>query len=99
MKWVAGALREPLLHFLVLAAGLFALSYAFSNTPADQQSDTILVSQQRLKSLILIFQRTWQRPPTQQELDGLVEDYVKEEVFYREALAMGLRWGSTATTR
>ncbi len=99
MKWVVGTLREPLFHFLVLAAGLFALSYLFSGTPTDKEPDTILVSQQRLKSLLLIFRRTWQRPPTQQELDGLVQEYVKEEVLYREALAMGLDRDDTLVRR
>ena len=36
------------------------------------------------------FTRTWQRPPTAQELAGLIEDYIREEVLYREAVAMGL---------
>jgi hypothetical protein len=99
VKWFVRALQEPLLHFLVLAAGLFALSYVFSRSPTAQQPDTILVSQQRLKNLILIFQRTWQRPPTQQELDGIVNEYVKEEVFYREALAMGLDRDDTLVRR
>ena len=99
MKWFVRALQEPLLHFLVLATGLFALSNAISQTPADQELDTIVVSQERLKSLILIFQRTWQRPPTRQELDGIVKEYVKEEVLYREALAMGLDRDDTLVRR
>ena len=45
------------------------------------------------------FSRTWQRPPTQQELDGLVEDYIREEVLYREALAMGLDRDDTIVRR
>ncbi len=34
--------------------------------------------------------QTWQRPPTQAEIDGLIRDYVKEEVYYREGLRLGL---------
>ena len=49
--------------------------------------------------MILIFQRTWQRPPTRQELDGIVKEYVKEEVLYREALAMGLDRDDTLVRR
>lgn len=99
VRWFVRALREPLLHFLVLATGLFALSNAMSRMPADQEPDTIVVSQERLKSLVLIFQRTWQRPPTQQELDGIVNEYVKEELLYREALAMGLDQDDTLVRR
>ena len=98
-KWYVRALQEPLLHFVVLATGLFALSNVLSQMPADQEPDTIVVSQERLKSLILIFQRTWQRPPTRQELDGIVKEYVKEEVLYREALAMGLDRDDTLVRR
>jgi hypothetical protein len=99
VKWFVRALQEPLLHFLVLATALFALSNAISQVPDDQEPDTIVVSQERLKSLILIFQRTWQRPPTRQELDGIVKEYVKEEVLYREALAMGLDRDDTLVRR
>ena len=99
MKFVVRVLKEPLLHFLVLAAGLFVLSRSFSETPSAEEPDTMVVSEQRINSLILIFRRTWQRPPTQQELDGFVEDYIKEEVFYREALAMGLDQNDTLIRR
>ncbi|HEU4429466.1 MAG TPA: peptidylprolyl isomerase [Myxococcota bacterium] len=52
--------------------------------------DEIVVSAGRIEQLALGFTRTWQRPPTQQELVGLIDDYVNEEVLYREALALGL---------
>jgi parvulin-like peptidyl-prolyl isomerase len=99
MNWLGRVFKEPLLHFLVLAAGLFMLSRFFSETPSGENPDTIVVSGQRIKSLILAFHRTWQRPPSQQELDGLVEDFIKEEVFYREALAMGLDRDDTLIRR
>lgn len=99
MKSFVRVLQEPLFHFLLIGAGLFALTYAFAAKPPEREPDTILVSQQRLKSLILIFQRTWQRPPTQEELDGLIDQYVREEVYYREALAMGLDRDDTMLRR
>lgn len=74
----------------MLATGLFVSSNALSQVPRSQELDTILVSRQRLKSLPLIFQRTSQRPPTRKQLDGIVKDYVKEEVFNHKAWAMGL---------
>ena len=45
------------------------------------------------------FTRTWQRPPSQEELQGLIRDYVREEVAYREALAMGLDRDDTIIRR
>ena len=91
--------KEPLLHFLILAAGLFAVQRFWSPAPDDPQPGEIVVTQQRIDSLALAFLRTWQRPPTQPELDGLINDYITEEVFYREALKMGLDRDDTLIRR
>ena len=99
MNFAIRVLKDPLLHFLVLAAGIFVLSHLFSKTPSASDQDAIVVSEQRIKSLILGFERTWQRPATQQEVDAFIEDYLKEEVLYREALAMGLDKDDTLIRR
>ena len=52
--------------------------------------DKIVVTQSQIESMVVGFSRTWMRPPTQEEMQGLVDDYVREEVLYREAKAMGL---------
>jgi hypothetical protein len=85
----AKLLREPLVHFLLLGAGLFALAELVGGTAAVRP-ERVSVSTARIEELAQGFERTWSRPPTQAELAGLVEDYVREEVFYREALALGL---------
>jgi hypothetical protein len=82
-------LRDPLLHFLLAGAALFAL-YAWVGGDTAEPPDRIVVSGQRMESLAATFERTWMRPPTEQELRGLVDDYVIEEILYREALALGL---------
>ena len=82
-------LREPLLHFLVLGAGLFVL-FGVVGGPTEQRPDQIVVTEAKIGNLAQLFERTWRRPPTQDELDGLIEDHVKEEILYREALALGL---------
>jgi hypothetical protein len=77
-----------LLHFLLLGAGLFLL---FRLVGGDSQAPKeIVVTEARVEALAESFARTWMRPPTAQELTGLVDDYVKEEIFYREAVTMGL---------
>lgn len=83
-------LREPLLHFLLLGALLFAVDAW--RRPAERTSagGEIVVSEARVRTLAQNFARTWQRPPTREELDGLVEAHVREEVMVREALALGL---------
>jgi hypothetical protein len=83
-------LREPLVHFLLLGAALFLLDAWLRPAVAPAANTEIVVSEARIRSLAQNFRRTWQRPPTQEEQDGLVEAHVREEVFYREALALGL---------
>ncbi len=82
-------LREPLLHFAVAGVALFAL-YAWANPRGSGDADTIVVSADRIAALDQQFQLVWQRPPTRHEREGLVEQYIREEVLYREGLALGL---------
>ena len=82
-------LREPLLHFLVLGVALFALFGLFGNRN-DPQDRRIVISSGRIDQVVTIFARTWQRPPTVQELRGLIDDEIRDEILYREAVAMGL---------
>ncbi len=92
-------LGEPLLHFLLIGTGLFL---AFSLMPRDQRSGDageIVVSQGQVEHLAAGFARTWQREPSIEELAGLVSDFVREEVYYREALALGLDQDDTVIRR
>jgi hypothetical protein len=82
-------LREPLVHFLLIGAGLFVLYSLLNRGERDAPLD-IVVSEARVEALAENFARTWMRPPTAQEMRGLIDDYVAEEVYYREAVAMGL---------
>ena len=91
-------LREPLVHFLLLGAGLFLLAGLLANSEGEG-NNRIVVSPGRIEHLVTGFSRTWQRPPTHQELEGLIEDYIKEEVWYREAQAMGLDQDDTVIRR
>ncbi len=82
-------LREPLVQFLLLGAALFLLYQAVSPAP-EVAPNRIVVDAGQVARLAQQFQRTWLRPPTRAELDGLIEDHVTEEILYREALALGL---------
>ena len=83
-------LREPLLHFLVLGALLFGLNQWLQGGTPTKAADEIVVSRGQVASLEAQFQRMRQRPPTPEERQGLVDSWVREEIFYREGLAMGL---------
>jgi parvulin-like peptidyl-prolyl isomerase len=82
-------LREPLMHFMLGGAALFAL-YSWTGGSAEPDSDRIVVSEGRVENLASTFEKTWLRPPTERELAALIDEYVREEIFYREALALGL---------
>ncbi len=82
-------LREPLLHFVLLGAGLFA-AYAWFDRQDEGPTTRIIVSAGRIEHLAVAFQRTWQRPPTSEELKGLIDQFVREEVLSREASKLGL---------
>jgi len=82
-------LKEPLLHFAVLGLGLFAL-YQLVPREAPLPSDEIVVDAAQIAALAQGFERSWRRPPTTEEVDGLIETYVRDEVLYREGLARGL---------
>jgi hypothetical protein len=91
-------LREPLVHFLALGAMVFLL-FHFTVNNDEPRDGRVVVTLGKLEQLVTGFSRTWYRPPTQQELDGLVEDYIRDEVLYREALAMGLDKDDTIVHR
>lgn len=82
-------LREPLLHFLLIGAALFA-AYGWLN-PGEEAQHRIVVSQRQVEAIAAQFQGTWQRPPTTDELRGLVDTWVRDEMLYREGEALGLQ--------
>jgi hypothetical protein len=82
-------LREPLVHFLILGALLlFASNLINKRTSGDTRK--IVITPGQVEHLEDSFARAHQRPPDPDELKGLIRDYVREEVYYREALALGL---------
>lgn len=82
-------LREPLLHFVLLGAAVFA-AHGILSRGTTTEPGRIVVTQGQLQSMALLFSRTWQRTPSDAELEELVRSHVREEVLYREGLAMGL---------
>jgi len=58
--------------------------------PDDDGKRRIVVTQAEVDLLATQFQGTWNRPPTPAELNGLVDSYVRDEILYREGVALGL---------
>jgi PPIC-type PPIASE domain len=82
-------LREPLLHFVLIGAILFGL-FTAAQGDGEALPGEIVVSSGQIASIKAIHSRTWQRQPSPEELDALVADHIRDEVLYREAIAMGL---------
>jgi hypothetical protein len=91
-------LREPLTHFFVIGIALFFL-YGWLNRNAAPAVDEIVVDESRIAALAAGFERTWQRPPTDDELRGLVENWVREEIYFREGVALRLDEGDPVVRR
>jgi hypothetical protein len=87
--FLESVLREPLVHFLVLG-GLLFLFFQWKGAGSGPGSNRIVVTHAQIEQLAVGFARTWQKPPTEQELKGLIDEYVKDEIATREAVAMGL---------
>lgn len=91
-------LREPLLHFLVLGVAIFA-AYSLKSKGSHDEPGKIVISAGQVASLAETFARTWRRPPTSEELEGLIRDRVQEEIYSREAMALGLDKDDTIIRR
>lgn len=91
-------LSEPLLHFLLAGMALFVLYGLIRGGESDAPRD-IVITEARVEALVASFAAVWMRPPTPQEIKGLVDDYVAEEIFYREGVAMGLDQDDTVIRR
>lgn len=87
-------LREPLLHFFILGVALFAL-YGWLNDGVLKAPNEIVVSRGQYLSLQQQFQRTWQRPPTSEEMQGLVDGWVRR----KSSIAKDSRLGWIGTIR
>jgi peptidyl-prolyl cis-trans isomerase C len=94
-KW----LNEPLLHFLVIGALVFIVFSVVNNEEISLDGKKIVVSAGDIERLNANWSKKWNRLPTEDELEGLVDSYIREEIYYREALALGLDQDDTVLRR
>ncbi len=91
--------REPLFHFLLIGAGIYG-AYALYGTPDEGiANNTIVVDAGRIDLFISAWEQRWNRPPTEQELNGLINQFIREDILYREAVGMGLDKDDPITRR
>jgi hypothetical protein len=93
------AAREPLLQFLAAALALFIANSVIHGPDRGAQGDVVDVSEGRVKQIAESYRLLAGRMPSRAELEALVEDFIDEEVDYREAIAMGLDAEDTIVRR
>jgi peptidyl-prolyl cis-trans isomerase C len=89
-------LREPLVHFLIAGALVFWL---LSGRAPDLGERRIVVDERVVSGLVQRFYDSFRRLPGQDEIDGMIRDYVADQVYYREALRLGLDQGDEVVVR
>jgi PPIC-type PPIASE domain len=82
--------KEPLLHFLMLGGVIFGLYAVLDDSPPPQEKNAIDISVEDARRLVAEFEATWRRPPSESELAEIIDASIREEVYVREALALGL---------
>lgn len=96
---VKRVLREPLFHFLILGSGLF-VAYGLMPERGDSLvPEKIVVTAAQVELLAGGFAKISQRPPSDAELAGLIDAWVRDEVSMREAMALGLDNDDTVIRR
>ncbi|MCX7288339.1 MAG: peptidylprolyl isomerase [Rhodobacterales bacterium] len=83
-------LREPLVHFTILAGLLFGLLSEPNASDPGTDATRIVISGAEVERMATAWEQRWQRRPSKDELAGLVREAVREQVLYREALSLGL---------
>lgn len=82
-------IKEPLVHFLLLGLAIF-LFYGLVNDDAAATNETIIIDDNDVERLIQNYQKSWNEYPDEKTINKLVDDYVKSEVLYNEALQLNL---------
>jgi len=82
-------LREPVLLYVLIGIALYVLHSLYINLrPAEPKR--IEVTMEQMEQMATQFAASWMRPPTESEFQGLLDNHVRNEVYYREALILGL---------
>jgi len=85
--WLRKVAREPLLHFILLGGAIFAASETIEHFTTQYR---VVVGPDRVERLKQTYEQQFGTQPTPTQLKTLVDGYVKEEIEYRESLALGL---------
>ena len=84
-------LKEPLLHFILIGAAIFCwFAWISPQNETVEDIDTITIDENDISVLRTRFEASWNRPPTEEEVQALIDASIREEVLVREARKLGL---------
>jgi hypothetical protein len=90
LRFLNSILSNPLFHFLLLALLIYVIYGFFGVKQNTVPERTILVTPSTINWLEESWEKRWNRPPTEEEMEGLINQYVRDNILYREALNLGL---------
>ncbi|MDR6610323.1 peptidylprolyl isomerase [Pseudomonas synxantha] len=99
LSLIKQCLRQPLLHFLIAGFSLFALYGGLHRSTVNQDPQRIEITPEVVQRIAISWLARWQRPASELQMQGMIDDYVKEEILYREALKLGLDKDDTIIRR
>ena len=90
MSVVAQVFRQPLVHFLLIGLGVFILFGAQNGMDATPSAQEIVITEGKIAQLVDRYRAVWRRQPTRKELEKLIDNYIRNEILTREAVALSL---------
>ncbi|PCH67418.1 MAG: hypothetical protein COC12_11455 [Rhodobacteraceae bacterium] len=96
---ISRLLREPLIHFLVIGALMFVVYDAMNPSASAPPPNVITITPKSIERIRAGFVGVWKREPDEDELNSLIDDAVREEIYYREAVKLGLDQGDALVKR
>ena len=89
-KIILKIIKNPLLHFLLIGGAIYWGYTALTTEATPEPTNTIRISKGEIQWLRDSWEKRWRRAPTKEEFQGLLDEYTRETVLYRHAMAMGL---------
>ena len=92
-------LKEPVVQFLLIGSSFFVANALISPAESDGLNRAITVTDEQASAMVTTFARTWRRSPTEREIQSLIDDHIRTEVYVREAMRLGLDQNDTIIRR
>ena len=82
--------NEPLFQFFLIGATIYGVYAVFGKTDYNADENTVIVTEGEMAWMQDSWSKRWNRPPTEAEFKGLIDQHIEESILYQESLKMGL---------